>query len=51
LHQPVESKYSDAYFQSEIDNLELVKQAAHKIQKQGYEIGTAPQLRQHLSRL
>ena len=41
----------DAYFLSEIGNLELVNQAAQNIHNQGYEIGTASQLRQHLSRV
>ena len=38
----------DAYFQSEIGNLQLVKLVAQNILNQGYEIGTATQLRQHL---
>ena len=38
----------DAYFQSELGNLQLVKQAAQNIQNEGYEIGTAAQIRQCL---
>ena len=41
----------DAYFQSELGNLQLVGQAAQNIQDEGYEIGTAAQLRQRLYRL
>ena len=38
----------DAHFQSELGNLQLVRQVAQNIHYEGYEIGTAAQLRQSL---
>ena len=41
----------DAYFQSELGNLQLVRQVAQNIHHEGYEIGTAAQLRKSLHSL
>jgi uncharacterized protein (DUF849 family) len=41
----------DAHFQSELGNLQLVRQVAQNIHHEGYEIGTAAQLRKSLQSL